>query len=137
VSSLITAVNAFWGFALGAVIGSYLSCVAWRLPRKVSLAGRSVCPSCGAQLMSRWNVPLVGWLALRGRSGCCQTPISWRYPAYELLGAIVLAVVGLLTGLLGVGLLAGLVVAVTAIWSKMTAIRPPPTGARADKTPID
>jgi leader peptidase (prepilin peptidase) / N-methyltransferase len=45
---------------------------------------RSACPKCGHQIRWYENLPVVGWLSLRGRCSACKTPISWRYPAMEL-----------------------------------------------------
>ena len=77
-------------FVLGCVFGSFLSVVAHRLPRKESfVSGRSRCPSCGAQIAARDNVPVLSWLLLRGRCRACGEPISVRYPLVELgLGAL-------------------------------------------------
>ena len=76
---------------LGACIGSFLNVVIWRLPQedpaKRSLGGRSHCPHCGAAIRWYFNVPVLGWLVLRGKSSCCQRPIAWRYPLVELLTA--------------------------------------------------
>lgn len=71
---------------LGACLGSFLNVVAWRLPRQESIIlPPSHCPHCGSRL--RWfeNVPLLGWLILRGRCAHCGAPISYRYPLVELL----------------------------------------------------
>ena len=73
---------------LGACVGSFLNVVAWRLPREESVVlPPSHCPRCGSRL--RWfeNVPLLGWLLLRGHCGHCGAPISCRYPLVELLSA--------------------------------------------------
>lgn len=71
-------------FVLGAVIGSFVTVVAQRLPRGESfVAGRSRCPSCGAQIGARDNVPILSWLALRGRCRACGESISARYPLAE------------------------------------------------------
>ncbi|HEY5977212.1 MAG TPA: prepilin peptidase [Solirubrobacterales bacterium] len=76
------AVLAFLG---GVVVGSFVTVVAHRVPRGKSILGpRSQCPSCGAQIAAYDNVPVVSWLALRGRARCCNTPISIRYPLTEL-----------------------------------------------------
>ena len=82
-------------FIGGLVAGSFVSAVAYRLPLGLSIAGpRSKCPSCGAQIAAYDNVPVVSWLALRGRARCCGTPISPRYPLTELaLGALFAATV--------------------------------------------
>ncbi len=73
---------------IGACVGSFLNVVAWRLPREESVvAPPSHCPHCGTQL--RWfeNVPVLGWLLLRGRCAHCGAPIAIRYPLVELLCA--------------------------------------------------
>ncbi len=78
----------------GAMIGSFVTVVAHRVPRAESVVGgRSHCPGCGAQIAAYDNVPVVSWIALRGRSRCCGQPISSRYPLTELsLGALFAAV---------------------------------------------
>jgi leader peptidase (prepilin peptidase)/N-methyltransferase len=71
---------------LGACIGSFLNVVAWRLPRDESLlAPGSHCPRCGTPLAWFENVPVAGWLLLRGRCRHCRRPIAIRYPLVELL----------------------------------------------------
>jgi leader peptidase (prepilin peptidase)/N-methyltransferase len=73
---------------LGACIGSFLNVVAWRLPRQESVVlPPSHCPRCGTQLQWFDNVPVVGWMGLRGRCRYCGAPISVRYPLVELLTA--------------------------------------------------
>jgi leader peptidase (prepilin peptidase)/N-methyltransferase len=76
-------------FALGAVIGSFLNVCIARLPEGMSLVRPgSRCPSCETPI--RWydNIPLVSYLVLQGKCRRCDAPISWRYPAVELLTAI-------------------------------------------------
>ena len=69
----------------GLLIGSFLTVVAHRVPRGESVVGgRSHCPSCGAQIAAYDNVPVISWLALRGRARCCGTVISSRYPLTEV-----------------------------------------------------
>ena len=71
---------------LGLLIGSFLNVVIWRVPRGESLVHPpSACPSCGAPVRPRDNVPILSWLVLRGRCRHCGTAISRRYPAVELL----------------------------------------------------
>lgn len=73
----------------GAVIGSFVNVVAYRLPRRESLVSPgSRCPGCGAAIKPYDNVPVIGWLMLRGRCRACLTSISPRYPAVELLTAV-------------------------------------------------
>jgi leader peptidase (prepilin peptidase)/N-methyltransferase len=72
----------------GLLVGSFLNVVAHRLPRGESLVRpRSRCPHCGTQLRAVDNVPLISWLALRGRCRHCDAPISARYPLVELTTA--------------------------------------------------
>jgi leader peptidase (prepilin peptidase)/N-methyltransferase len=108
-----------WGLGLlGLCIGSFLNVVVHRLPlmlerqwrsESAELLGmenkeegaplslsrpRSRCPHCGHQI--RWfeNIPLVSWLALRGRCSACKAPISVRYPLVEAFTGVLLAAVG-------------------------------------------
>jgi leader peptidase (prepilin peptidase)/N-methyltransferase len=82
-------------FLLGLVAGSFVSAVAHRVPRGISIAGpRSQCPSCGATIAAYDNVPVLSWLLLRGRARCCGAAIPVRYPLTELgLGLLFAATV--------------------------------------------
>src|SRR5215210_187718 len=83
----------------GAVIGSFLNVVIHRLPLGESLASPgSRCPRCGTPVKPYDNVPVISWLALRGRCRHCGAPISPRYPAVELLTALAFAGVVLVRG---------------------------------------
>ena len=79
----------------GLIVGSFLNVVIHRLPRGESLTHpRSRCPSCGTQLRAIDNIPVVSWLALRGKCHHCGAPVSARYPLVELTtGALYAAVV--------------------------------------------
>jgi leader peptidase (prepilin peptidase)/N-methyltransferase len=73
-------------FLLGAVIGSFLNVVVWRLPRGESLVSPpSRCPVCLHPLAWYDNVPVLGWLTLRGRCRYCRTEISAQYPTVEFV----------------------------------------------------
>jgi leader peptidase (prepilin peptidase)/N-methyltransferase len=74
----------------GLIAGSFVSVVAHRVPRGLSIvAPRSQCPSCGSQIAAYDNVPVLSWLALRGRCRRCGHGIPARYPLLELgLGAL-------------------------------------------------
>jgi leader peptidase (prepilin peptidase)/N-methyltransferase len=77
--------------AYGLVFGSFLNVVVYRLPRGMSLVRpRSHCPACGATV--RWfdNVPVLSYLALRGRCRRCRARISPRYPLVELLTGLLM-----------------------------------------------
>jgi leader peptidase (prepilin peptidase) / N-methyltransferase len=80
--------------ALGASIGSFLNVVIHRLPLRRSLVRPgSHCPTCNVAIAPYDNVPVLSWLLLRGRCRRCNTRISPRYPAVELLTAAVFAAV--------------------------------------------
>ena len=73
-------------FALGCCIGSFLNVVVYRLPRGQSLVTPpSRCPNCEHRLAWYDNVPVFGWLWLRGKCRYCRAPISPRYPIVELV----------------------------------------------------
>lgn len=133
--------GALW--VLGLVIGSFLNVVIFRLPlmlerqwrdeaqralgeRVISSTARfdlwwprSQCPHCHQPIAARDNVPLVGWLVLRGRSRCCQQPIAWRYPLVEMTTGVVFAASGVLwspgVALLGAWVLLSFLIALAAI----------------------
>jgi leader peptidase (prepilin peptidase)/N-methyltransferase len=72
-------------FVVGCVFGSFLTVLAYRIPRGEGfVTGRSQCPSCRAQIRARDNVPVLSWLLLRGRCRDCGEPISVRYPLAEV-----------------------------------------------------
>lgn len=74
---------------LGAVMGSFLNCAAWRTVHGESiLRGRSHCAQCGHSLAARDLAPIVSWLVLRGRCRYCGQPISVRYPLAEAVSAV-------------------------------------------------
>jgi leader peptidase (prepilin peptidase)/N-methyltransferase len=77
-------------FIAGAILGSFATALAYRLPRGENwVTERSRCPACDAQIRARDNVPILSWLLLRGRCRDCGEPISARYPLAELtLGAL-------------------------------------------------
>jgi leader peptidase (prepilin peptidase)/N-methyltransferase len=76
----------------GALIGSFLNVVIHRVPREESIAfPASHCPSCGTAIRPYDNIPVVSWAVLRGRCRSCRAPISARYPAVELLTAVLFA----------------------------------------------
>ena len=79
----------------GLCIGSFLNVVIWRVPLGISIVRPgSACPSCHRELKAWENVPVVAWLALGGRCRTCDSPISWRYPAVELVVGASFALLG-------------------------------------------
>lgn len=102
---------AWVALVFGLCIGSFLNVVIHRLPRMMErewqaqcaeLAGqelppqeryslvapRSACPSCGHRIRAWENIPLLSWLALRGKCSACRTRISFQYPFVELLAGV-------------------------------------------------
>ncbi len=89
--------------ALGLIFGSFVNALVWRLHEQDELAGkkgeknaerlkslsimqgRSMCPHCEHELAAEDLVPVLSWLWLRGKCRYCAKPISWQYPAVELL----------------------------------------------------
>jgi len=78
----------------GAIVGSFLNVVIYRVPRDLSIVHpASRCPSCQRRIRPWENVPILSYLALRGRCAGCRTRIPLRYPVVELVTAVLFAVV--------------------------------------------
>jgi leader peptidase (prepilin peptidase)/N-methyltransferase len=104
----------------GALLGSFLNVVIYRLPRNASVVGgRSQCPQCREVI--RWfdNVPIASWVALRGRCRRCRWKIPARYPLVEGLSA---AAAGVAVWRFGATLEAAWVYAFVAIMIAITFI---------------
>lgn len=80
----------------GLVIGSFLNVVVYRVPARISLLRPSRCPRCDAPIRWWQNVPVVSWLALRGRCASCSGGIPARYPLVELGTGVAFAVIAVL-----------------------------------------
>ncbi|HUN79876.1 MAG TPA: prepilin peptidase [Phycisphaerae bacterium] len=80
---------------LGAIIGSFLNVVIYRLPRGLSVHSPrwSFCPHCSRQISPQHNIPIFGWLLLGGRCAHCRAPISIIYPAIEAATALVFVMI--------------------------------------------
>lgn len=87
--------DALWAvFAglLGLAIGSFLNLVIYRVPADLSVVRAPPrCPNCGTTIRNPHNVPVVGWLVLRGKCFDCRAPISPRYPLVELITGLLFA----------------------------------------------
>ncbi len=85
---------------LGCAIGSFLNVVIWRVPRGESIIRPpSHCPDCDRAIRPRDNVPVLGWLLLRGRCRDCDSRISSRYPLVELGTGLLFAAIAIKVGL--------------------------------------
>ena len=79
-------------FLVGACVGSFLNVVIYRLPRGQSIVfPPSHCPLCGRAIKWYDNIPILGWLRLRGKCRWCSGAISPRYPIIELLTAVLVS----------------------------------------------
>lgn len=84
---------------LGLVLGSFANVLIHRVPLGESIVSPpSACPRCGQHIRARHNVPVIGWLWLRGRCADCGAPISARYPLVELATGLVFALVAGVVG---------------------------------------
>lgn len=94
------AVAVVFAAVFGAIIGSFLTVVAHRVPERESIVSPgSACPSCGHVLRWRENVPIVSWLFQRGRCTNCGAAVGIRYPALEAGTAIAFAAITAVVGL--------------------------------------
>jgi leader peptidase (prepilin peptidase)/N-methyltransferase len=86
------AVQLAFAAALGGVVGSFLNVCIYRLPLDKSIVWpASACPHCGRALAWYDNIPVLSFLALRGRCRTCANTIRWRYPIVEALTAVMFA----------------------------------------------
>jgi leader peptidase (prepilin peptidase)/N-methyltransferase len=92
----------FWSvvlFVFGAVVGSFLNVCVHRMPRGLSLWWPpSHCPNCKYSIPWYRNVPLLTWLALRGKCANCRAPISARYFIVELLTGVLFVLTWIIVG---------------------------------------
>jgi leader peptidase (prepilin peptidase)/N-methyltransferase len=74
---------------LGLALGSFLSAVTYRIPRRISfVVGRSICPKCKKQIAWYDNIPLLSFALLNGKCRSCKAIISLRYPLIEIVTAV-------------------------------------------------
>ena len=80
---------AFFVFAFGAIVGSFINVVIYRVPAGMSvITPPSRCPTCGARLTWRENLPIIGWFLVGGRCKHCRVRISFQYVLIELTVAL-------------------------------------------------
>ncbi|MBO5761288.1 MAG: prepilin peptidase [Lentisphaeria bacterium] len=78
-----------FAFIFGCCIGSFLNVCIWRIPRGESIVSPpSRCPKCGHWITAWENIPIISWLALRGKCSSCKEPISPRYIIIEAITGI-------------------------------------------------
>ena len=79
----------FFVFILGLCFGSFVNVLVYRLPRYITLLGRSFCPKCRKRIAWFDNIPLLSFVLLRCRCRYCLKKISWQYPLVELVTALI------------------------------------------------
>lgn len=94
-------------FALGACIGSFLNVVVYRVPegglKALASPLWSYCPSCKHRLSANDNIPVFGWMLLRGKCRYCRQPISARYPIVEAITGLLFVFYYVMFFLVGAG----------------------------------
>jgi leader peptidase (prepilin peptidase)/N-methyltransferase len=76
-------------FVFGSIWGSFFNVAIYRWPREMSVVRPpSQCPGCGKPIPARYNVPILGYVLLRGKTACCGTKLSSRYPLVEALSGV-------------------------------------------------
>ena len=81
-------------FVFGLLVGSFLNVCIWRLPAEEQIVrGRSHCRACGKMIAWYDNIPVASWVALGGKCRQCRKPISWSYPAVELVTGLLFAAI--------------------------------------------
>ena len=87
-------IKVLFAMAFGACVGSLTNVLVYRLPLGLDVVRpQSRCPSCGTLLTWRENVPIFGWLFLKGRCRFCRSPISPEYPLVEAFVAVLFAAI--------------------------------------------
>ncbi len=101
----------------GLVFGSFVTALSYRLPRGESIAhGRSRCPSCGHTLTAVDLVPVLSWVFHKGTCRHCKAKVPWRYPAIELITAVLFAAaVAVLSDPIHIGLLLAMTPVIVAL----------------------
>lgn len=80
-------------FLLGLCVGSFLNVLIYRLPRSLSITGRSFCPKCKKKIPWRDNLPILSFILLGGRCRFCRSPIGIQYPVVELTTGVLFVLV--------------------------------------------
>jgi leader peptidase (prepilin peptidase)/N-methyltransferase len=89
----------FFSFIVGSALGSFSNVVIWRQPQGQSIVKpKSHCPHCKKPIPIKHNIPILSYFFLRGKTACCGESIAPRYPIVELIAAMVLGSLYLLSG---------------------------------------
>jgi len=86
----------FFFFVLGSMIGSFLNVIIYRIPRNIDFIFKSShCVECKEKIPFYYNIPIIGYLLLRGRCSKCNKPFSIKYPFVELLTGLAFVFISL------------------------------------------
>ena len=100
-------------FTFGLLIGSFLNVCIYRIPEKISVAkGFSFCPSCNSRVLPYDLLPVISYIALRGKCRSCKSKISIQYPIVELLTGLLFGLIFLQYGLSLSGLTTSILVSI-------------------------
>lgn len=84
----------WYAFVLGSLIGSFLNVCILRIPEGTFWKNqRSVCPQCQAPIPFYYNIPILSYFILRGKTSCCKNPLSKQYPAVEFFTALTFTII--------------------------------------------
>lgn len=86
-------------FVIGLCFGSFANVLIWRIPKGLSIGGRSVCEKCKGKISWFDNIPLISFILLKGKCRNCESKISLRYPLVELATGIIFTLLYLKFGL--------------------------------------
>src|SRR5512139_2342839 len=90
VTGMPEVIGYIFAFIFGSAVGSFLNVVIHRVPNGESIVfPNSKCPKCETSIKPYDNIPVLSWLLLGGKCRACKAPISFRYPAVELLTGLV------------------------------------------------
>lgn len=93
-SMILTSYLSYFAITAGLIIGSFLNVCIYRIPRQLFWQShRSFCTKCQQTIPFWFNLPVISFLCLKGKSYCCQSKISWRYPLVEVLTGIVFLII--------------------------------------------
>ncbi|MBU2415697.1 prepilin peptidase [Patescibacteria group bacterium] len=82
-----------FSFCFGAIIGSFINSLIWRLHENKSILDRSCCPKCKKKIAWYDNIPVLSFIILHGKCRYCKKRISWQYPIVEIITGILFVVV--------------------------------------------
>ena len=94
----MTPIEILFIVTFGLCFGSFANVCIYRLPADKTMLTRSECMYCQKPIPFYFNIPVIGFLMLRGRSACCQKPLSYQYLFVEGLTAIGGLYLGLIYG---------------------------------------